>query len=76
VLRCGLVAGEDLVEPGQRLVVEGDVQGPRRGVEVCLGARIDDRRGDRRLVQQPGQRDVARLGVELVGEVLVGLDLR
>ena len=44
VLRRGLVAREDLVEPGQRLVVERDVERAHGRVELLLGARADDRR--------------------------------
>ncbi len=69
------MAREDVVEPLERVGVERDVQGPDGGVELLLRARTDDRCGDRRLVQQPGQGDVAGLVAEVVGEVLVLADL-
>src|ERR1700742_3081007 len=76
VLWCRAVAGEDLVQPGQRLLVQPHVQGPDGVVEVLLDTRADDRGRDGGLVQQPRQCDVTGLVTELVGEVLVGLDLR
>ena len=54
-------AGQDLVEPVQRLVVEVDLERAQRLLELLDGARADDRRGHARLVQQPGQGDVGGL---------------
>src|SRR4051794_17574708 len=67
-------AGEDLVEPRQRLVVQPDVEGGERRVELLERARADDRAGHRRLVQQPRQADQGRRGTQHVAEGLVGLD--
>ena len=76
VLGCRLVAGEDLVELGEGLVVELDLERAQRPVELLDRARADDRGGDGGPGQQPGQADVGGLLAELVAQVLVGLDLR
>lgn len=45
---------------------------PPRAAPGCAG---DDRRGDRRLVQQPGQGQITGFVAELLGEVLVRAEL-
>ena len=76
-LRClAAWAGQDLVEPGERLVVELDLDRPHRAVELSRRARADDRRRHRGLVQQPRERDVRRVLAEFVAERLVGFDGR
>src|SRR5690606_11452740 len=75
VLRRGAAAREDLVQLGQRLVVQLDLQGAHGAVELLQRARADDRRGDRRLLEQPGQPDVRGVLAQLVAELLVPLDL-
>ena len=67
--------GEDLVQPGQGLRVEGDVHGAQCGVELVLGPRADDRGGHGGLGQQPGEADVSGFMTQLVGQILVLLDL-
>src|SRR6204780_1928848 len=75
VLRRGLVAGEEVVETLEGVVVE--LQGHRAlgVVELGEGARSDDRARNALLVQQPGQRHVRGLLAEFVAEVFVGCDL-
>src|SRR5437773_769838 len=53
----GVAAGarEDAVELLQGVRRELDRKRPQRLVQLVRGARADDRRGDRLLVQQPGQ---------------------
>ena len=75
VLRSGLVAREELVEPGEDLVVEGDVDGADGRVEVIGEAWPHDRPGDRRPGQEPGQPDGARVLADVGTEILVGLEL-
>src|ERR1700712_5990 len=75
VLGGGLVAGEDVVELGQRGFVEFDLEGTFCRIQLFHSARPDDRRGHGRLVQQPGQRDVARLEPTFLGEILELPDL-
>src|SRR3954452_2188579 len=65
--------GEDLVEAGQRLVVQVDLEGTQRAVQLLDRARPDDRGGDDRLVQQPGDPDVCGVLAELVAIGLVDL---
>ena len=76
VLRRRPVAGEDLVEAGQHLVVEGDVDGVHGRLEMLGRPRPDDRPRHGRPRQQPGQTDGARLLAGFGAEVLVGLELR
>src|SRR5690349_22595492 len=75
MLRRGLVAGEDVVEPLEHVLAEVDGDRVLRVVQLVLGARPDDRPGDALLVQQPGQRHMGRLLAELVAQRLVGRDL-
>src|SRR3712207_5565287 len=75
VLGGRLVSGEYLIQPSQRFLVELDVQRPQCPLELLLGARADDRRGDRGLRQQPGEGNVTRLVSQLVHQVLILLDL-
>src|ERR1700691_2188771 len=75
VLRRGLVAGEEVVETLEGVVVELQGHRPLGVIELGEGARPDDRPGDALLVQQPGQRHVRRLLAEFVAEVLIGCDL-
>jgi MFS family permease len=51
VLRGRAMAREDLVEPGERLLVQRDVQRPNGRVELLAGAGADDRGRDCGLVQ-------------------------
>src|SRR3954447_9148076 len=65
---------EDLVEPGQRLLVEVDLQRTQRPVELLDGPRTDDRGGHRWLVEQPCQADVRGMFPEVLAERLIRLD--
>src|SRR5919204_3470064 len=65
----------DLVQAVQRLVVQVDVEGAQRLLELLHGAWPHDRRGYRRLPQQPRQRHLRRPLAQLVAERLVLLDL-
>ena len=67
--------GEDVIEPLEGIGVERDVKGPDCGVELFLGPRSHDRRRDGGLVQQPGEGDVTGFLAQLIGKVLVLLDL-
>src|SRR3954453_341417 len=75
VLRGGLVTRPDLVEAGERLVVERHLESGERVVELLDRPRPDDRSGDGVAGQQPGERDVRRIVAELPAEVFVRLDL-
>src|SRR5215468_5813770 len=75
VLRGWLVAGEDAVEASQRLVIELQRYSALCILELPGGARSDDRPGHPVLVQQPGERDAARLFADLIAQVFVRLDL-
>src|SRR5690606_38670002 len=75
VLRGRPVAREDLVQPVQGGLVQGDVDRAQGAVELLLHPRADDRRGYRGLVQQPGQGELARLVAQLGRQVLVGGEL-
>ncbi len=66
---------EDAVQALEGVVVQRDLQGPDGGVELLLGAGAYDRRGHRRLVEEPGEGDVAGLVADIVGKVLVLPDL-
>jgi len=67
-------AREDLVQPGQRLLVQPDLQRAQRICELLHGAGTADGGGNSGLMQQPGQADVRRLLPQLVAERLVALD--
>src|ERR1019366_5330434 len=75
VLRGWPVAGEDAVEVFQRLVIELERHRALCILELPGGTRADDRPGYAVLVQQPGERDTARLLADLIAQVLVCLDL-
>ena len=75
VLGSRTVAGEDLVESGEGLLVQGDLQRPQRPGQLLQRPRPDDRGGDRGLVQQPGQRDVRGRLAQPVAQVLIRADL-
>src|SRR5579859_4109150 len=75
MLRGGTVAGEQIVEPLEHVVIEFEGYGAPRVIELGEGPRPDDRPGDTLLVQQPGQRHVGRLLAEPVAQVLVGRDM-
>ena len=66
------MAREDFVELLQRCRVEFQVEGAQRGIELVVGAWPDDRGCYCRLVQQPGEGDVARL-VAQFGTLSFGL---
>ena len=53
------------------LVREGDLQRAQAAGELVHGARADDRRGDRRLVEQPGQSHVGGRLADVLAEALV-----
>src|SRR3954454_21248533 len=74
VLGGGPVPGEDLVEARQGGFVEVDVERAQAAVELLLGARADDRAGHARAGEQPGERQVAGLVAELLGEGLGRLE--
>src|SRR6202035_2036259 len=74
VLWRGLVPGEDLVETGEDVGVEVDLQGALRGVQLPEGARPDDGRGHAVLVQQPGEGHVRWLLTELAAQFLPRLN--
>src|SRR5438067_5458547 len=67
--------GKDLVEPLERVVVEGDLERAQTAVELLERARPDDRRGDGRLREQPGDGDVGGLLAEVGAQLLPGLEL-
>src|ERR1019366_7264956 len=75
VLRGWPVAGEDAVEAFQHLVIELQRHRALCVLELPGGTRADDRPGYAVLVQQPGERDTARLLADLIAQVLVRLDL-
>src|SRR5437764_2474111 len=75
VLRRGLVPRPDLVEPGERLVVQRHLERANGGVELLDRAWTDDRPGDAVLGEEPGKRDVRGLVTDLIAEVFVRLDL-
>src|SRR3954447_7375773 len=72
----GLVAGEDLVEPGEGVLVQADGERVQRALQLLHRARADDRRGDARPVQQPGEPDVGGRLAELAAQRLVLLQRR
>src|SRR5580692_5767322 len=71
VLGGRLVAGEDGIEPLQRVPVEPEIDGSGRPVKLVASARADDRPGNPVLVQQPCQGDGGRLFAEFLAEKLV-----
>ena len=75
ILGGGLVAGEELVELGQDLVVQGDVDRIEGTIELLDGAWPDDGSGDRRPGEQPGQGNGRGLLPDLVAELFVPLEL-
>src|SRR5258708_26623302 len=75
VLRGWPVAGEDGVEALKHLVVETERHRALCVFELPGSTRADDGPGYAVLVQQPGQRDAARLLADLIAQVLVRLDL-
>src|SRR4051794_20945781 len=75
VLRRGLVRRPDLIQPGERLVVEIHVERRDGVIELLERAGPDDRPGDAGTRQQPGEPDAGRLLADLVAEVLVSLHL-
>src|SRR4030095_11044033 len=79
--RVGLGGGAararpDLVEVAQRLVVQLDLEGAQRLLELLQGPGTGDGRGHARLVQQPGQGHVGGWPAQLVADRLVLLALR
>src|SRR3954471_930077 len=71
-----LVAGEDVVEPAQGVLVERHAERSQRALELLHRAGADDRRGDAGLLQQPRDPDVGRALPELAAETLVLLQGR
>src|SRR5487761_515515 len=74
VFGCGLVAGEQLVQPLEHVLVEGQLDRADRIVQVPDRARAGDRPRDALLVQQPGQGHVGRFLAELLAQILVRAD--
>src|SRR5262245_38169649 len=73
-LRAGATAADrrkDAVQRGERLLGEGELQGTQGAVELIHGARPDDRGGDPRPAQQPGERHVGRILAEIRAQLLV-----
>src|SRR6185312_429205 len=73
----GRLAGprKDRVQLAEQLGVELDLQRAQAAVELRARARSDDRAGDHRVRQQPGERHVGRLLAELATEALEGFEL-
>jgi ribosome biogenesis GTPase len=69
-------AGEDLVQPLQHAAVQRDLEGVQGPVELAQRTGPHDRRGDRGLMQQPGQAHLGRILADLGAQRLVRLDLR
>ena len=63
-------AGPDLVELRQRGIRQLDLERPQAAGQLLDRARPDDRRGDDRVVQQPGQRDIGGLLAQARGRSL------
>ena len=55
-------------------LVERDLERAERAVELLERARADDRRGDGRPGQEPGQRHVRRLVTKLLAQSVVALE--
>lgn len=72
-LRRGARAGEDLIEVGQELLRQLQLDRPQSRVELRLDARADDGPGHAGTGEQPGEPDVAGLQVVLGAQVLVRL---
>ena len=71
----GLVPGEELVELGQHLVVEGDVDRIEGTVELADRARPNNGSGDGWPREQPGQSDDRGLVPDFVAELFVAFEL-
>src|SRR3954470_6413458 len=69
-------AREDLVQAGERCLVQADLERAQRRLQLLHGPRADDRRGDGRLMEEPRESDVAGRVTQLVAEVLPLLDRR
>src|SRR5262249_30191373 len=69
-------AREDIVELLHRRVVQLDLEGAQRAIEVLARSRADDRRRDHRVREDPRERDVRGLFAELLAELLVALEAR
>src|SRR5215469_400624 len=66
VLGGRAIAREDGVEPFEDFVVKAERYRTLRILKLPGSSRPDDRAGDAVLVQQPGQRDAARLLADLL----------
>src|SRR5581483_12062901 len=73
--RLAAGAREDRVELPELLVIQLDLERAQAAVQLLDRARPDDRGGDNRVVQQPGQRDIGGLLAQLAAEALVGFQL-
>src|SRR3954449_2911324 len=72
----GLVSGEDLVEPGDSVLVKADSRRAQRALQLLHRARAGDPRGDARAGRQPGEPDVGGRLAELAAQRLVLLQRR
>jgi|SRR5215211_1944925 len=75
ILGCGPATGEDLIEAVQMLRRQRDLYGSQSALELVTGSRPDDWCGDRGPGEQPGKAQDTGLRADLIGQVLVRLDL-
>ena len=76
ILWRGFVAGENQVQLYQYLRAQLQLHCAQRCLQLPQCARPDDRRRHARLLQQPRQRHIARLGFDFITQLLLLPDLR